>query len=85
MKDAENRRERGLALQDGADALDDPNAQTRTDDRYDDGEVRNATVGLGKQGILLVLSTLRAEDETRILSVRKANSYEHNRYFSGRI
>jgi len=85
VKDAENRRKHGLSLEDGIDALEDLNLQTWTDDRYDYGEVRSATVGLGKRGILLVISTLRNEDVTRIISVRKANANEHSYYYFGRI
>jgi len=85
VKDAENRRKHGLSLEDGIDALEDLNLQTWTDDRYDYGEVRSATVGLGKRGILLVISTLRNEDVTRIISVRKANANEHCYYYFGRI
>ena len=82
-KDAENRRKHGLSLEEGVDALEDPNSQAWTDDRYEYGEVRNATAGLGKRGILLVISTLRSEDLTRIISVRKANAYEHDCYYHG--
>jgi len=83
-KDAENRRKHGFGLEDGIDALEDPNFETWFDDRFDYGEVRSATVGLGRTGMLLVITTLRGEDLTRIISVREANSYEHYCYYHGR-
>jgi uncharacterized DUF497 family protein len=84
VKDAENRRKHGLGLEDGIEALEAPNFLSWTDDRYEYGEVRSTTVGLGKRGILLVISTLRSENETRLISVRKASKYEHNCYCPGR-
>jgi uncharacterized DUF497 family protein len=83
-KDAENRRKHGFALEEGIDALEDSRFETWTDDRFEYEEVRSATVGLGKRGILLVISTLRSEDVTRIISVRRANAYEHYCYYHGR-
>jgi len=85
VKDAENRRKHGLSLEAGVDALRDPNLQTWTDDRHEYGEVRDATVGLGNRGLLLVISTLRAQDVTRIISVRKASAYERDNYYFGRV
>ena len=53
MKDAENRRKHRFSLQEGIDALEDPNSEFWFDDRFDYDEVRTATVGLGKTEILL--------------------------------
>jgi len=83
-KDAENRRKHGFRLDEGIEALEDPNAEFWFDDRFDYGEVRAATVGLGKTAILLVITTLREEDVTRIISVRRANPNEQYWYYHGR-
>jgi len=83
-KDAANRRKHGFELGEGVDALEDPEAQSWVDDRFDYDEVRSATVGLSRRGILLVISTLRSDNLTRIISVRRANAYEHYCYYHGR-
>ena len=83
-KDAENRRKHGFGLEAGIAALEDPDCESWFDDRFDYGEIRSATVGLGKTGILFVVATLRDEDLTRIISVRKANAYEYSCYYHDR-
>ena len=83
-KDAVNRRKHGFSLEEGIEALEDPNFESWFDDRFDYGEVRSATVGLGRSEILLVVTTLREEDLTRIISVRRANAYEQHWYYHGR-
>lgn len=83
-KDALNRRKHGLGLEEGIPALDDPNSDFWTDDRFDYGEVRLVTLGKGKTQILVVVSTIREIDSTRIISVRKANGDETNWYYFGR-
>lgn len=83
-KDEENFRKHRLSLADGIPALEDPGAQSWLDDRYDYGEVRIITLGLASRGILYVVTTEIAEDLTRIISVRKAESYEKEWYRQGR-
>ena len=83
VKDVENRRKHGFGLEDGIAALEDPNYEFWFDDRFDYGEVRMATVGLGKTEILLVITTVREDELTRIISVRRANSHEQHWYYHG--
>ena len=83
-KDALNRRKHGLALEEGIPALEDLNSDFWTDDRYDYGEVRWVTLGKGEAEILVVVSTLKEIDSTRIISVRKADKDEANWYYFGR-
>jgi len=83
-KDALNRRKHGLSLEDGIPALEDPGRDFWIDDRFDYGEERFGTLGKGKTLILLVVSTIRDLDETRIISVRKANEKETSWYYFGR-
>jgi uncharacterized DUF497 family protein len=64
-KDAENRRRHGLALADGITALEDPNAESWIDDRFDYGEERIITLGVNRTRILLVVTTEPADDLTR--------------------
>jgi uncharacterized DUF497 family protein len=75
-KDAENFRKHRLFLADGVAALEDPSAQSWVDDRYDYGEERVITLGLGQRGILYGVTTEISEDTTRIISVRKAEASE---------
>ena len=49
-KDALNRRKHGLALATGVDALEDPNRESRIDDRFDYGEERIVTRAWGRMG-----------------------------------
>jgi uncharacterized protein len=83
-KDALNRRKHGFSLEDGIPALDDPNSDFWTDDRFDYGEVRHVTLGKGEAQNLVVVSTIRELDLTRIISVRKADGDETNSYYFGR-
>lgn len=82
-KDALNRRKHGLLLADGIPALEDPKRYVLIDDRFDYGEERIVTLGLGRDRILFVASTERGEDCTRIISVRLAEYEEIKRYGLG--
>jgi uncharacterized protein len=81
-KDALNRRKHGLTLADGISALEDPQRESWIDDRYDYGEQRIATLGLTRKGVLYVVSTEAEEDSIRIISVRRAEDHEIERYGS---
>jgi uncharacterized DUF497 family protein len=82
-KDAENRRKHQLSLADGIPALEDPYAESWIDERYDYGEQRIITLGLTQHGILLVITTEISEEQTRIISVRKAERHEEDWYRHG--
>jgi uncharacterized protein len=79
-KDALNRRKHGLSLIDGIPALNDPDREAWIDDRLDYGEERIVTLGMSSQRILYVVSSERNENLTRLISVRKANRNEIERY-----
>jgi uncharacterized protein len=82
-KDALNRRKHGLSLAEGVPALEDPLRDFWIDDRFDYGEERLATLGLGERRILYVVSANAQTGITRIISVRKANKNEVKQY--GRV
>jgi uncharacterized DUF497 family protein len=84
VKDAENRRKHDLGLEAGIEALNDPNHEYWIDDITDYGEIRDIALGMCRLGILFVVSTLRANDLTRIISVRKAEKNEKPWYYHGR-
>jgi uncharacterized DUF497 family protein len=79
-KDVLNRRKHGLSLADGIPALEDPNRDSWIDDRLDYGEERIATLGMSDGPVLHVVSTEWDEETTRIISVRKAEPDEIERY-----
>jgi len=83
-KDALNRRKHGLGLAEGIPALEDPQREFWIDDRFEYGEERIATLGLGAKRILFVVSKFSQTDITRIISVRKANENEVKQYDRGR-
>jgi uncharacterized DUF497 family protein len=83
-KDALNRRKHGLFLAAGVDALEDPNRDSWNDDRFDYGEERIITLGLGKNGLLYVVSTELSRNWTRLISVRRAEDDEIEQYGLGR-
>ena len=83
-KDALNRRKHGLSLKDGIPALTDPDADSWIDDRFDYGEERTITLGMGIRKVLFVVTTMRSQNNTRLISVRKAAKNEIERYILGR-
>jgi len=79
-KDAENRRKHHLSLADGIPALEDPNAESWIDDRFDYGEQRIITLGRNRTLVLLVVTAELSIRSIRIISVRRAEKYEEERY-----
>ena len=65
-------------------ALEDPRREEWIDDRVDYGEERVITLGLTSRGVLYVVSTEANEDTVRIISVRKAQPDNIERYGLGR-
>jgi len=80
-KDAENRRKHHLSLADGIPALEDPNAESWIDDRFDYGEQRIITLGRNRTLVLLVVTAELSIRSIRIISVRRAEKYEEERYY----
>jgi hypothetical protein len=79
-KDVLNQRKHGLSLAEGIPALEDPNRDCLIDDRIDYGEERIITLGLNRRKVLYVVSTEWDEETIRIISVRKADPDEVERY-----
>jgi uncharacterized DUF497 family protein len=82
-KDRENRRRHGLGLAEGIPALEDPDAESWIDERFDYGEERIVTLGRNAAHVLYVVTTERFEGTTRIISVRRATRHEEERYYQG--
>ena len=85
QKDAINRRKHGYSLAEGIPALSDLERDSFIDGRFDYGEERLVTVGKGSSHVLVVVSTERDDEVTRIISVRKASDDEESWYYFGRI
>ncbi|MGH9600545.1 MAG: BrnT family toxin [Terracidiphilus sp.] len=83
-KDVLNQLKHGLTLADGIPALEDPQRESWIDDRFDYGEERVITLGLTQAGVLYVVTIELDEDLTRIISVRRAESHEVQRYDQSR-
>ena len=78
-KDAINKAKHGISLAKGKAIFLDENRLTAVDDRQDYQETRYATLGLIEGRLYMVVYTERA-DTIRLISVRKANKREQNRY-----
>jgi hypothetical protein len=79
-KDALNQRKHGLSFADGIAALEDPDRVSWNDDRFDYGEERIVTLGMGHTNLLYVATTEPDEETTRIISVRRAEPHEIEKY-----
>jgi uncharacterized DUF497 family protein len=82
-KDAENRRKHRLSLADGISALEDPDAESWVDERFDYGEERIVTLGRNNGRVLFVVTNEPAAELTRIISVRRAEKHEESWYYEG--
>jgi len=69
-----------LRLPDGVDALEEPFAFSWIDDRYDYDEERQITLGMSPKGILYIVTTEMDFNLTRIISVRRAERNEQQKY-----
>ncbi|WP_312953092.1 BrnT family toxin [Superficieibacter sp.] len=81
-----NQKKHGVRFEDAVLVFDDPRHLSRQD-RYENGEYRWQTIGL-VHGIVVILvaHTIRFEsgqDVIRIISARKADRKERNRYEHG--
>lgn len=82
-KAAENLRKHGVDFIDAIGALEDPNRLESIDDRLDFGEDRLHVIGATLGKVLFVVTTMRGEENCRIISARKATRYEQDRYYAG--
>ena len=82
-KDAANQAKHGMSLSEGVRVLELPAVfqVTQFDDGHSDHEDRWLTLGLVDRGVLLVVHADVADDEVRIISVRRAGAAERAAYF----
>ena len=78
-KDAANLKKHGVSLSEGDGVLNDPFAISVEDDSAQ-GEQRFVTIGMNVFGSLMVVVHTHRGDNTRIISVRKADPKERRSY-----
>jgi uncharacterized DUF497 family protein len=65
-------------------AILDPYHLEEIDDRFEYDEERLQIIGLSSLSILFVVTIAHAENHYRIISARRAEGHEADRYFSGK-
>lgn len=78
-KDNANQQKHGIRFDVAATVFFDPTRLTFVDDREEYGEDRLITIGWVSERLCVVVYT-ETEDTIRIISARKANRQERNRY-----
>jgi uncharacterized DUF497 family protein len=81
-KATSNLRDHGVDFTDAIAALEDPNLED-IDTRFTYGEERVQVVGMAEGRILFVVVTMRSEEVCHIISARKAERHEQDRYYAG--
>ena len=70
-----------VSFDDAGRALEDPRKIEFLDDRFDYGEERMQSICIERDRVLFVVSVMRGNDVCRIISARKADRDEQERYF----
>jgi uncharacterized protein len=78
-----NLHKHGIDFRDAISALEDPNRLEQIDAGSDYGEARLRMIGVSHGVILFVVATTRGGDLCRIISARKADLHEQDRYYAG--
>jgi uncharacterized DUF497 family protein len=78
-----NLRKHGVDFVDAIGALEDRNRLEQIDAGFEYGEERLQIIGMAQRSILFVVATMRSEDLCRIISARKADRDEQDRYYTG--
>ena len=79
-KNQQNIRKHGISFETAKRVFEGP-ILTVEDTRFDYGEIRHISIGqIEALLIIVVVHTDRANNATRIISARKANKAERNRY-----
>ena len=79
QKRAETLADRGLKFEDAVHVFAGPRF-TIEDDRFDYGETRWQTIGRLNDDMVMVVWTPRDDDARQIISMRKCNARERQRY-----
>jgi uncharacterized DUF497 family protein len=79
-KNAANIKNHGIDFLDAASIFENPTIEA-IDDRADCGEVRYLALGLSGETVLHVVYTWRGENVIRIISARRANRHDAEKYY----
>ena len=79
-KNAANIRKHGIDFLDAALIFENPTIEA-TDDRTDYGESRCTALGLAGETVLFVVYTWAEDNVIRIISARKANRHDAEKYY----
>jgi uncharacterized protein len=79
-KNAANIRNHGIDFLEAALIFENPTIEA-IDDRRDYGELRCIALGLSSETVLHVVYTRRAKNVIRIISARKANRHDAEKYY----
>ncbi len=77
-----NLRKHGVDFLDAIAAVLDPDRIEDEDMQFVYDEQRTQVIGMTARGVLFVVIVYRGFETCRIISARKANRHEQNRYFS---
>ena len=75
-----NLRDHRVSFVEAATVFPDPLARTIPDPDHSEGEVRSLTIGLSRQGRLLVISYTERPGQIRLISARRATRRERRSY-----
>jgi uncharacterized protein len=75
-----NLRDHRVSLAEAATVFFDPLARTIPDPDHSEGEVRSLTIGLSRQGRLLIVSYTERSGQMRVISGRRATRRERRNY-----
>ena len=79
-KNQANIAKHGIDFNDAKNIFLDPHRAERVDNRQDYGEIRFQTIGMVEGTLLFVAYTYRNEN-TRIISARRAGHHERTKYY----
>jgi uncharacterized DUF497 family protein len=82
-KATSNLRDHGVDFTDAIAALEDPNRLEDIDMRFTYAEERVQVIGVAQGRALFVVVTMRNDEVCHIISARKAERHEQDRYYAG--
>ena len=82
-KAAANVRRHRVSFHEAAAVLDDPLSTTFPDEAHSEDEARFVTLGVSRQGTVLVVAHTERNDAIRIISARRATRREREFYEQG--
>ena len=82
-KAAANLKRHRVSFHEAATVLDDPLSTTFPDEAHSETEARFVTLGVSRQGTILVVAHTERNDAIRVISARRATRRERDFYEQG--